>query len=101
VRQAALEAEAARSRTATHSYAPPWQAEREVVAAEAADRIRAEQSVLREREADLDAMRQGLEEIAAEVPAAIRPRRRAATTSRKRRSTSAKTVKKRGSQKAR
>jgi hypothetical protein len=101
LRQAELEAGAARYRTATHSYAPPWQAEREVVAAEVADRIRAEQSVLREREADLDAVRRDLEEIAAEAPAAIRPRGRAATSSRKRQSTSAKTAKKRASKKAR
>ena len=47
VRQADLDAEASRYRTVAHSYAPPWHAEREVVAAEAADRVRAEQSVLR------------------------------------------------------
>ena len=102
LRQAELEAEAARYRAAAQGYAPPWQAEREVVAAEAADRVRAEQSVLRERAADLDAVRQELEEIAAPAPAAIRPRRRAATSSKKRRhSTSARTDKKRASKKAR
>ena len=97
-----FEAEASQYRAATAAFAPPWQAEREVVAAEAADRVRAEQSVLRERAADLDAVRQELEEIAAPAPAAIRPRRRAATSSKKRgHSTSAKTDKKRAPKKAR
>jgi len=58
LRQAELEDQAATYRVATLGYAPPWQAEREVVAAEAAGRIRAEQRVLRERAADLDAVRQ-------------------------------------------
>ena len=101
LRQAELEAEAAQYRATAHGYAPPWQAEREVVAAEAVDRVRAEQRVLREREADLNAVRQNLEAIAAPAPAAIRPRRRAATSSTKRHSTSPKTAKKRASKKAR
>ncbi len=102
LRQAELEDQAAKYRGAAEGYAPPWQAEREVVAAEAAERIRAEQSVLRERAADLDAVRHDLEAIATPAPAAIRPRRRAATSSKKRRpSTSVKTAKKRGSKKAR
>jgi hypothetical protein len=102
LRQDELEDQAAKYRIAAKGYAPPWQAEREVVAAEAADRVRAEQSVLRERAADLDAVRQELEEIAAPAPAAIRPRRRAATSSKKRgHSTSAKTDKKRAPKKAR
>jgi hypothetical protein len=100
--QAELEDQAAKYRVATQGYAPPWQAEREVVAAEAAERIRAEQSVLRARAADLDAVRHDLEAIATPAPAAIRPRRRAATSSKKRRPlTSAKTAKKRASKKAR
>ena len=101
-KQAEIEAEASQYRAATAGFAPPWQAEREVVAAEAADRVRAEQSILREKAAALDAVRQDLEAIAAPAPAAIRPRRRAATSSTKRRhSTSAKTAKKRASKKAR
>ena len=87
LRQAELEAEAARYRVATHGYAPPWQAEREVVAAEATERVRAEQSALRAREKELDAVRQDLEETATPAPA-IRPRRRAATPATKRRRTS-------------
>jgi hypothetical protein len=102
LRQDELEDQAARYRVATKGYAPPWQAEREVVAAEAADRVRAEQSALRERAAGLEAVRQDLEEIAAPAPASVRPRRRAATSSKKRRhSTSARTDKKRASKKAR
>jgi hypothetical protein len=102
LRQAELEAEATRYRAVAQGYAPPWQAEREVVAAEAADRVRAEQSILREKAAALDAVRQDLEAIAAPAPAAIRPRRRAATSSTKRRhSTSAKTAKNRASKEAR
>ena len=49
LRQAELEAEAAEYRAASQGYAPPWQAEREVVAAEAAERVRAEQVALRAR----------------------------------------------------
>ena len=102
LRQPELEDQAAKYRLAAEGYAPPWQAEREVVAAEAAERVRAEQSVLRQRAAGLDAVRQDLEEIAAPAPGAIRPRRRAATSSEKRRrSTSAKTAKKRAKKKAR
>jgi hypothetical protein len=102
LRQDELEDHAAKYRVAAKGYAPPWQAEREVVAAEAADRVRAEQSILREKAAALDAVRQDLEAIAAPAPAAIRPRRRAATSSTKRRhSTSAKPAKKRSSKKAR
>ena len=101
LRQAELEAEAARYRAAAHGYAPPWQAEREVVAAEAAERVRAEQSALRTREAVLDAVRQDLEETATPAPA-IRPRRRGATSSKQggRTSASAKPAKS-GSRKAR
>jgi hypothetical protein len=101
LRQAELEAEAAQYRAATHGYAPPWQAEREVVAAEAAERVRAEQSALRARVAALDAVRQDLEETATPTPA-IRPPRRDATSSKKRRrtSTSAKPTKS-GARKAR
>jgi hypothetical protein len=99
LRQAELEAEAAQYRAASQGYAPPWQVEREVVAAEAAERVRAEQSALRAREVELDAVRQDLEEIA--TPAAIRPRREATSSRKRRRSTSAKTAKKRASKKAR
>jgi hypothetical protein len=88
LRQGELEAEAAQYRAAAQGYAPPWQAEREVLAAEAAKRIRAEQSLLRAREAELDAMRHDLENIATPAPA-IRPRRRAATSSKQRRQNSA------------
>ena len=87
LRQAELEAEAAQYRATAHGYAPPWQAEREVVAAEAAGRVRAEQSALRAREAALDAVRQDLEETATPAPS-IRPRRRAATPSKPGRRTS-------------
>lgn len=101
LRQAELEAEAAQYRAVSQGYAPPWQAEREVVAAEAAERIRAEQRALRAREADLDAVRQNLEDIATPAPA-IRPRRRVTTSSKQRRrsSTSVKSTK-RGGRKAR
>jgi hypothetical protein len=101
LRQADLEAEAVQYRAASLGYAPPWQAEREVVAAEAAEHVRAEQRVLRAREAELDAVRQEFEEIATPAPA-IRPRRSAATSSRKRqRSTNAKRAKQRASKKPR
>ena len=90
LRQAELEAEATRYRAVAQGYAPPWQAEREVVAAEAAKRVRAEQSVLRAREAELDAVRQDLEEIATPAPS-VRPRRRAATPSKQARRTSSST----------
>jgi hypothetical protein len=86
LRQAELEAEATRYRAVAQGYAPPWQAEREVVAAEAAKRVRAEQSVLRAREAELDAVRRDLEEIATPAPS-VRPRRRAATPSKQARRT--------------
>jgi hypothetical protein len=71
-----LQAEAAKYRAASTGYAPAWQAEREVVAAEAASRVRAEQSVLRERQAKLDAARQDLEQITATASVSSRPRRR-------------------------
>jgi hypothetical protein len=87
LRQAELEDEAAQYRAASQGYAPPWQAEREVVAAEAAERVRAEQVALRAREADLDALRQNLEEIATPPPAA-RPQRRTATSSKQERRSS-------------
>jgi hypothetical protein len=80
LRQTELEAEAAQYRATAHGYAPPWQAEREVVAAGAAKRVRAEQSALRAHEAVLDAVRQDLEETATPAPAS-RPGRRAATPS--------------------
>jgi hypothetical protein len=87
LRQAELEAEAAKYRAGAEGYAPVWQAEREVVAAEAAKRVRAEQSALRAREAALDAVRQDLEETATPAPS-IRLRRRAATSSKQGRRTS-------------
>jgi hypothetical protein len=86
LRQAELEAEAARYRAAAHGYAPPWQAEREVVAAEAVERVRAEQRALRARVADLDAVRQDLEEIARPATGSRRGR---ATSPKQRRRTSA------------
>jgi hypothetical protein len=101
LRQAELEAEATQYRAASRGYAPPWQAEREVVAAEAAERVRAEQSALRTREAELDAVRQDLEEIATPGPAIRRPRAKARSSRKRRRSTRAKTAKKRPSKKAR
>jgi hypothetical protein len=84
LRQAELEAEAAQYRAAAHGYAPPWQAEQEVVAAEAVERVRAEQSALRAREERLDAVRQELEEIARPA-SATRSRRGSATSSKQRR----------------
>jgi hypothetical protein len=86
LRQAELEAEAAKYRAGTEGYAPVWQAERGVVAAEAAKRVRAEQRVLRAREAELDAVRQDLEEIATPAPS-VRPRGRAATPTKQARRT--------------
>ena len=80
LRQTELEAEAAQYRATAHGYAPPWQAEREVVAAEAAEGVRAEQSALRARAAALESVRQDLKATAIPAPA-IRPRRRAATPS--------------------
>ena len=56
-RQAELEAEAAQYRAATSGYAPAWEAEREAIAVEAAERLRAveaEQRLLREKQADLE-----------------------------------------------
>jgi hypothetical protein len=101
LRQDEMEAEAAQYRAASQGYAAPWQAEREVVANEAAERVRVEQSALRAREAELNAVRRDLEEIATPAPA-IRPRRRRAPSAKRRgRSTSAKTAKKRASKKAR
>jgi hypothetical protein len=101
LRQAELEDEAAQYRVASQGYAPPWQAEREVVAAEAAERVRAEQGALRARVADLDAVRQDLEEIAMPPPA-VRPRRRAATSSKQGRGGSTGTTPtKRGGRRAR
>jgi hypothetical protein len=102
LRQADLEAEAAQYRAASLGYAPPWQAEREVVAAEAAERVRAEQSALRERQAALDVVSQDLQQIAAAAPAPVRPRRRAAASSKpaQRTPTSAKPTK-RGARKTR
>jgi hypothetical protein len=81
-----LQNEAAKYRAATRGYAPAWQAEREVVAAEAAGRVRAEQRVLRERQAHLDAARQDLEQIAATASVSSRQRRRVtgATTPKRR-----------------
>jgi hypothetical protein len=90
IRQDELAAEAARYR-AVQGYAPPWQAEREVVAAEAAEQVRAEQSILRASQEALDAVRQDLEEIARPSPGPIQPRRRAATTPKRRRVTAART----------
>jgi hypothetical protein len=100
LRQAELEAEAAKYRAGAEGYAPVWQAEREVVAAEAAEQVRAEQSALRAREVELDAVRQDLEEMATPAPA-IRPRRPATSSTKRQCSPSAKTKKKRASKKAR
>ena len=95
LRQAELEDQAATHLASPpRGYAPPWQAEREVVAAEAAERVRAEQGVLRERQADLDAVQQELRQIATSAPVPSRPRQRATSSSKRRRgSTSAKTSK--------
>jgi hypothetical protein len=65
-RQADLEAEAAQYRAATAGYAPPWEAERDAIAVDAAERLRAvetEQHALREAQADLDVVRQSLRRI--------------------------------------
>jgi hypothetical protein len=78
-RQADLEAEAAKYRAATAGYAPAWEAEREAIAVDAADRLRAvetEQGVLSNAQADLDVLRKGLQRIAAAAPDPLRPRRR-------------------------
>ena len=83
-RQAELESEAAQYRTATSGYAPAWEAEREVIAVEAAERLRAveaEQRLLREKQADLDVVRRSLRRIAAAAP--TRTRRRPASSSSK------------------
>ncbi len=83
-RQADLEAEAAGYRAATAGYAPAWEAEREVIAVDAADRLHAvetEQGVLSDAQADLDAPRKGLRRIAAAAPDPLRPRRRSSSAS--------------------
>ena len=85
-RQPELEAEAAQYRAATGGYAPAWEAEREAIAVEAAERLRAveaEQALLREKQADLDVVRRSLRRIAAAAPTAIRSRRRGAASSSK------------------
>jgi hypothetical protein len=74
LRQAELEAEAAKYRAGTEGYAPAWQAEREVVATRAARRVRTEQIALQARETELDAVRRDLEDIATPAPT-IRSRR--------------------------
>src|SRR5262245_22778214 len=104
-RQAALEAEAAEYRAATSGYAPAWEAEREAIAMEAADRLRAvedEQSLLREKQADLELERRSLRRIAAAAPTLTRARRRAASSSSKARRRSKKaTIARRSPAKAR
>lgn len=93
LRQAEREAEAAQYRAAAHGYAPPWQAEQEVVAAEAVERVRAEQSALRAREERLDAVRQELEEIARPASATRSGRGSATWSKQRRRSPNAKPAK--------
>jgi hypothetical protein len=65
-----LEAEAAQYRMATAGYAPVWQAERDVIAAEAAERLRdvkAQQKALRMAHAELEVVRRDLQRIAGTV----------------------------------
>jgi hypothetical protein len=78
-RQAELEAEAIQYRVATAGYAPPWEAEPEVVGMDAARRLGAvetEQKIMRDAQADLNLLRKGLRRVAAAAPEPLRPRRR-------------------------
>jgi hypothetical protein len=100
LRQAELEAEAAKYRAGTEGYAPAWQAEREVVATRAARRVRTEQIALQARETELDAVRRDLEDIATPAPT-IRSRRRPATSEQRRRTSSTAQRPKAGTRKTR
>jgi hypothetical protein len=75
-RQDDLEAEAAQYRAGTAGYAPAWEAERDAIAVEASERLRAvesEQTALREAQADLEVVRRHLRRIARPGPG-TRPR---------------------------
>ena len=81
-KQAELEVEAAKYRAATAGFAPTWEAERQAIAVDAADRlhaVEAEQDVLSDAQADLEVARKGLRRIAAAAPGALKPRRPAAS----------------------
>ena len=77
-KQAELEAEAAQYRAATAGFAPPWEAEREAIALDAADRlhtVEAQQEVLRDAQADLEVAQKDLRRVAAAAPGARKRRR--------------------------